>query len=52
MFTKDQLELLKALLVSDINVPLKVIDIVTSTKAQIEIELTKFKNEKDSKEIG
>lgn len=52
MFTKDQLELLKALLVSDIHVPLKVIDIVTSTKAQIEIELIKFENEKDSKEIG
>jgi len=52
MFTKDQLELLKALLVSDINVPLKVIDLVNSTKAQVEIELIKLTNEKDSEDIG
>jgi len=52
MFTKDQLELLKALLVSDINVPLKMIDLVTSTKAQVEIELIKLTNEKDSEDLG
>jgi len=52
MFTKDQLELLKALLVSDINVPLKAIDLVTSTKAQVEIELIKLTNEQDSEDIG
>jgi len=52
MFTKDQLELLKALLVSNITVPLAMIDVINSTKAQVEIELIKLTNEQDSKDLG
>lgn len=45
MFTKEELNLFKGLLISDINIPVKFADVVVSAKAKIESQLIETKEE-------